>query len=78
LFGLAAFLSILNKGLYIFGITLSGTYVTFPSLNVSIFPSFLGEMWVDELIYFSLALLTGINVAPLIVIGLRLTAFTGT
>ena len=78
MFGLAAFLSILNKGLYIFGITLSGTYVTFPSLNVSIFPSFLGEMWVDELIYFSLALLTGINVTPLIVIGLRLTAFTGT
>jgi hypothetical protein len=78
LFGLAAFLSILNKGLYIFGITLSGTYVTFPTLNVSIFPYFLGEIWVDELIYFSLAFLTGINVTPSIVIGLRLAAFTGT
>lgn len=31
-------------GLYTFGITLSGMYVYFPYLNVSIGPSFLGEI----------------------------------
>ena len=78
MFALEIFLAFLNKGLYIFGITFSGTYVMLPTLKVSIYPYFFGEMWVDEPIYFWLAFLTGINVTPSITIGLILAAFTGT
>ena len=78
LFGIAIFLAFLNNGLYIFGITLIGTYVMSPTLKVSICPYFFGEMWVDDPIYFWLAFLTGINVTPSITIGLILAALTGT
>jgi hypothetical protein len=39
LFALEIFLAFLNKGLYIFGITFSGTYVMLPTLKVSILNS---------------------------------------
>ena len=77
MFGLTIFFTFLNNGLYIFGITLNGIYVTFPTLNVSILPYFFEEMGVDELIYFLFAFLTGINVTLSIVIGFILRSFTG-
>jgi hypothetical protein len=59
----------LKIGLYTFGITLSGMYVYFPYLNVSIGSSFVGE---TGFIISKLdgATLTGIYVIPFLTIGL--------